>query len=205
MLGTGNVGGALLRLWQQKGHSILLVAHSEPKGKTLRERYPGVEVGGLREAEACEVVALCVPWQAVEEILAGAGDLKGRVVVDCTNPLSADIRELAFGGTASAAERIQAWKPRAHVVKAFNSLGAALLESAEDGAIDGFYAGNDAGAKRMAATLIADASLNPVDVGALHNARYLEAMAMLWIDLAYHQQKGPAFAFKMQHIPGGGQ
>jgi predicted dinucleotide-binding enzyme len=106
---------------------------------------------------------------------------------------------LSFGGTTSGAECLQAAQPGALVVKAFNSLGAGLLGNAAFGShvADGFLCGEDAFAKEQVSQLVREAGLQPVDVGRLRNARYLEAMAMLWIDLAVHQHRKPAFAFKI--------
>ena len=47
-----------------------------------------------------------------------------------------------------------------------------------------FYCGDDRNAKSNAAKLIRDADLQPVDTGALENARYIEPLAMLMMDLA---------------------
>ena len=183
MLGMGNVGGALARLWKAAGYDVAPAAR-----------------GNLREVSAgADALAICLPWSAVESVLASCGDLSGKILIDCTNPLTPSIDGLAIGGLTSAAEQIQALHPGAPVVKAFNSLGAALLGDADFNGqpADGFFCGDDATAKRSVQPLVAAAGLHPVDVGPLRNARYLEALAMLWIDLAVHQGRGPTFAFKM--------
>ena len=55
---------------------------------------------------------------------------------------------------------------------------------------DGFYCGDDVASKGVVKGLIGDAGMNPVDVGPLRNARLLEPLAMLWIDLAVNQKQG---------------
>jgi hypothetical protein len=109
-----------------------------------------------------------------------------------------DLEGLEFGGTISAAETLQQLAPRARVVKAFNTLGAVLLGNAVfDGLqADGYYCGDDDAAKAALAPLITAAGLRPFDAGPLRNARYLEAMAMLWIDLAVKRGRGPTFGFR---------
>ena len=62
--------------------------------------------------------------------LRAAGDLDGKVVVDITNPLTADYMELTIGHQTSAAEEIQKDFPKARVVKAFNSVFAQVLAEA---------------------------------------------------------------------------
>jgi predicted dinucleotide-binding enzyme len=85
------------------------------------------------------------------------------------------------------------------VVKAFNTIGAGNYGKTEFAGTraDGFYCGDDAAAKDKVKPLIADIGLNPVDVGPLRNARLLEPLAMLWIDLAFNQKWGPNHAFKL--------
>jgi predicted dinucleotide-binding enzyme len=92
---------------------------------------------------------------------------------------------LSLGLTTSAAEPVAGWAQGAKAVKAFNSIGAVNSGNAKFGGelADGFYCGDDAAVKRLVKGLVQDAGMNPVDVGPLRNARWLEAMAMLWIDL----------------------
>jgi 8-hydroxy-5-deazaflavin:NADPH oxidoreductase len=182
VIGVGNVGGNLARLWTEAGHDV----------KTAK-RSGGPTPAAV--AAVADVIALCVPGTAVIEAATSLGDVAGKVLIDCTNPLAPDLSGLLYGGTTSAAERLQAAIPTAKVVKAFNSLGAGLLGIGEKA--DGFYCGDDAGAKRTVEQLVHDARLRPVDVGLLRNARYLEAMAMLWIDLVVNQQRGGSFTFNL--------
>lgn len=177
------MGGKLAQLWKEAGHSVA-PAH---RGKAAE---------AVRGADA---VAVCVPGMAVNDALDSCGNLAGKILIDCTNPLTPALDALEFGGTDSNAERIQARQPGAYVVKAFNSLGAALFGDADFSGqrADGFFCGDHASSKSAVSGLIRDARLNPVDVGPLRNARYLEALAMLWIDLALHRKRGPSFAFKL--------
>lgn len=202
VVGAGNVGGTLGKLWSDKGHEIRF-AVPDPNSPKLKELLGtmrgGVHAASNREAAAAsEVVALAVPWPAAEQAIKACGDLRSKVLIDCTNPLRADLTGLVLGHTTSAAEQVAGWSG-AKMVKAFNTLGAGLYGQAEfDGTrADGFYCGDDAAAKNTARGLIADIGLNPVDVGPLRNARLLEPMAMLWIDLAINQGWGARHAFKL--------
>jgi predicted dinucleotide-binding enzyme len=182
-IGSGNVGGTLARLWTDAGYEVRVAG---------RQKCAQV-------VAVADVVALCVPWSAAEVALTSCEDLAGKILIDCTNPLASGLDGLVLGGTTSAAERIQTWHPNAFIVKAFNSIGAALLGKGEIGGrmADGFYCGDSATAKQVVGPLITAAGLRPVDVGPLRNARYLEAMAMLWIDLAVSQKRGATFAFTL--------
>jgi predicted dinucleotide-binding enzyme len=195
IVGAGNVGGALAHLWSNAGHevSVAVRAGSAPS------KIPGVRSGPANEiARAAEIIMLAVPWPAATEALASCGDLSGKVLGDCTNPVLPDLEGLEFGGTISAAEKLQQLAPRARIVKAFNTIGAVLLGNAVfDGLqADGYYCGDDNAAKAAMAPLITSAGLRPFDAGPLRNARYLEAMAMLWIDLAVKRGRGPTFGFR---------
>ena len=79
-----------------------------------------------------------------------------------------------------------------------NTIGAPLLGNATFDSLeaDGYYCGDDDAAKAAVAPLIAATGLRPFDAGPLRNARYLEAMAMLWIDLAVKRGRGPTFGFR---------
>lgn len=202
VLGAGNVGGALGKLWAGRGHEVRFGV-PDPRSKKITALLASLggraQAGSNREAAtASEVVVLSVPWPAAEQAICDCGDLSSKVVVDCTNPLRPDLKGLAVGHTTSAGEQVAAWSG-AKVIKAFNTLGAGLYGQAELGGTraDGFYCGDDEAAKAKIKPLIADIGLNPVDVGPLRNARLLEPLAMLWIDLAINQGWGAKHAFKL--------
>lgn len=203
VLGAGNVGGALGRLWARRGHEIAFGV-PEPKSERVVKTLAGIQgnrraVTNAEASSGADVVALSVPWPAAEEAIRSAGDLRGKILVDCTNPLAADLKGLVVGLTASAAEKVSGWAPQAKVVKAFNTIGATNFGNAQFGTqrADGFFCGDDSGAKAVVRELIEDVELDPVDVGPLVNARLLEPLAMLWIDLAINQRQGPNHAFKL--------
>lgn len=174
--------------------------HSERLAKTMATMQGTVRAASNAETvSTAEVVALCVPWGAAQAAIRTAGNLAGKIVIDCTNPLADDLKGLVVGLTTSAAEQVQGWAPGAKVIKAFNTIGAVNFGHARFGAqrADGFYCGDDRDAKAVVKELIADAGLEPVDVGPLVNARLLEPLAMLWIDLAVNQRQGTNHAFKL--------
>jgi predicted dinucleotide-binding enzyme len=144
-------------------------------------------------------VVFATPWPATRDAIRGAGDLKGKAVFDCTNPLKQDLSGLEIGHTTSAAEQVARWASGAKVVKVFNTTGANNMENSRypDGAPAMFYCGDDAGAKKVAAQLATDLGFEPIDAGGLISARLLEPLAMLWIHLAYGQGMGREIAFRL--------
>lgn len=203
ILGAGNVGGALGRVWTGQGHEVMFgvpEARSERTQKTIAALGNAGRAGTNAEAGAFgEVLVLTVPWPAARQAIESSGNLAGKVLIDCTNPLAADLKGLTVGLSTSAGEQVAGWARGARVVKAFNTIGAGNLGRAVFAGLtaDGFYCGDDGAAKAIAKGLIADAGLNPVDVGPLRNARWLEPLAMLWIDLAFNQGWGIDHAFKL--------
>ena len=203
VLGAGNVGGALGRIWAAAGHDVVFGV-PDPQSQRVVTTLAAMQGKGRaatnsQAAALASVIALSVPWPAAEQAIRTAGDLRGKILIDCTNPLAADLKGLVIGLTTSAAEQVAGWAPGAKVVKAFNTIGAANFGNARFGAqkADGFYCGDDAAAKTVVKQLIEETGLDPVDVGPLANARLLEPLAMLWIDLAVNQRQGANHAFKL--------
>jgi len=197
VLGAGNVGGALGRIWLSKGHKVTF---GVPDPQKTNRKTGNAEVTTNKDASAdADVVVLSVPWPAAHEAIRNSGDVTNKVLIDCTNPLAPDLSGLVIGGTTSAAEMVATWAPGARVIKAFNTIGAANYGNAQFGLqrADGFYCGDDQQAKNVAKQLIEDVGLDPVDVGPLKNARLLEPVAMLWIDLAVNQGQGTNHGFKL--------
>lgn len=203
MIGSGNVGAALGKGWAKKGHSVVFGVRdpqSEKLKPLLKQAGPNARAASVQEAASFgDVVVFATPWPAAQDAIRSAGDLKGKVVFDCINPLKPDLSGLAVGYTTSAAEQVAQWASGAKVVKVFNTTGSNNMENSRypEGAPAMFYCGDDAGAKKLAAQLASDLGFEPVDAGALISARLLEPLAMLWVQLAYVQKMGPEFAFRI--------
>ncbi len=119
--------------------------------------------------------------------------------MDCTNPLNSDLTLIEFENCKSAAEIIADRVPQANVVKAFNTTGSGNMMDAMFGIEQAtmFICGNDKNAKKTVKLLAVELGFEVIDAGELDAARNLEALAMLWISLAYKQQLGPNIAFKL--------
>jgi predicted dinucleotide-binding enzyme len=206
ILGAGNVGGTLGKQWAARGHDVRFGVRDPKDAKLqalLKEIGPKAVASSLREAASFgEVIVLALPWQAVPDALREAGDLKGKVVIDCTEPVSMGpdllTKGLLVGHTTSAGEQVAKWAPGARVVKALNTVGSGIMARPQFGAEKAvlFYCGDDAAAKSVAAELVGALGFEAVDAGPLSNARLLEPFGMLWIYLAF-TGLGPDFAFKL--------
>ena len=145
------------------------------------------------------MVVLATPWEATQSAIQKAGNLAGKVVLDCTNPLLPDLSGLALGTTTSGGEQVAGWAAGAHVVKIFNTTGAGNMGNPVYGNDRNtmFYCGDDAAAKQTAAQLAGDLGFEVSDAGPLTQARLLEPLALLWISLALKQGLGFDIAFKL--------
>lgn len=201
VIGIGMVGGTLGRRWAREGHEVMFGVRepsSEKVGHLLADSGEKARAGTVAEAVAFgDVVVLATPWRGTQDALRSAGDLSGKVLLDCTNPLKADMSDLE--AEPSAAEQVAAWAPGAKVAKVFNTTGFKNMDNPRygDDRVTMFYCGDDAEAKKVAARLAEDLGFDAVDAGPLSEARSLEYLALLWIHLAYAQKMGPGIAFKL--------
>lgn len=206
ILGAGNVGAALAQSWVRRNHDVLFGVPEPTSAKTkatLERLGPHACAATVVEAAAFgPVLVVATPWPATHDAITAAGTLTDKIVVDCTNPLRADLSGLELGHTTSAAEQIAQWAPRAKVFKAFNQAGANVMADTERYTPKPimFVAGDHAGEPRATVCrLVADAGFDPIDAGPLTNARLLEPLAMLWIYMAFHGEGGRDFAFTFAH------
>jgi 8-hydroxy-5-deazaflavin:NADPH oxidoreductase len=187
IIGNGNVGKALARGLSRAGHEV---------------RAVGSDPAAVREAGSwAGVVILAVPFGAVEDAVRELGaSVDGKPLVDATNALTKDM-QLAVGFTTSGAEELQKKAPRAKVVKAFNTVFAGQMDSGrtEGGQVSAFAAGDDAGAKGAVLQLARDIGFDAIDAGPLRNARMLEALGYLNIQLGYAVGMGAKIGFKLVH------
>ena len=140
-------------------------------------------------AEWAEGLVLAVLGRGAEEAVAQCGEtnIAGKLMIDTTNPISHEPPDGGVIGYFTAAndslmEQLQRAFPAAHFVKAFNSVGSALMvnPSFPTGRPSMFYCGNDEGAKRIVARVIEQFGWQPADMGGVTAARPIEALAQLW-------------------------
>ncbi len=185
IIGKGNVGSALCS------------GLSSKHGTKFGHRDPAEPVADA--AKWGEVIILAVPHNnandAIEEIRPYAD---GKIVIDVMNAIGPNM-ELGISCNTSSAEETQKKLPKAHVVKAFNTVFA---QNQDTGKVDSeqltaFIAGDDLKAKQTVAQLTQDIGFAPLDCGSLKAARYLEAMAIMIINLAYNYGMGTKMGYKL--------
>jgi len=202
IIGAGNVGGALGKGWARAGHAL---TYGVPDPSEARHRATAEAAGGaivasvLRAVQGADAIVLAVPFDAVGDALAAAGDLSGRLLIDVTNPLrmGAAELELSLGFDRSAAEHVASLAPRAAVFKTLNQVGFEVMANTAGYAAPPvmFVAGDDAARKPVVMTLVSDLGFHAVDAGGLRVARLLEPYGMLWIHMALDRKAGLDNAF----------
>ena len=120
IIGAGKVGGSIATGLSRKGHQIVFGARdpADADVKTLSTKL-GATAALPREAAAgADVVVLSLPWGAAEAAVKSLGELSGKIVIDCMNPVGMvnGALGLALGYSTSAGETVQAWLPGARVV-----------------------------------------------------------------------------------------
>ena len=199
VIGAGGVGETLGKAWARRGHSVTFGVRDPAAEKSRKLASSGIAVRTNRDAAAsAQVIVLATPWQATREAVRACGDLAGKIVIDCTNPLKADFTGLDVGLTTSGAEQVASWASGARVFKAMNQIGSNLMDEPKvpGGQAVMFVAGGADG-KPEVMSLVGELGFDTIDAGDLAIARLLEPYAMLWIHLALRRGFGRDIAFAL--------
>jgi predicted dinucleotide-binding enzyme len=182
ILGTGDVGKTLARGFASRGCDVRIGSRTKK----------GEFVTFAEAAQFGELLVIATKWEGTGQALeqAGPAHFAGKVVIDATNPLKeVDGRPtgLERGFTDSGGEQVQRWLPGAKVVKAFNTVGNALMVDPKlpGGPPTMFIGGNDADAKREVTDILTDFGWETLDAGGIEAARQLEPMCWLWVQTAF--------------------
>jgi predicted dinucleotide-binding enzyme len=201
IIGTGNVGGAIARGLKDKGHAVSFGARNPNEAEVqalATETSADVALPAVAAAGA-DLVILALPWGVAESAVKALGDLSGKVVVDCMNPLGRTTAGmgLTVGHTTSGGEIVAGWLPGAQVVKTLNQVGAEIMAKNDDLPHRPvmFLAGDSQDAKAQVTRLLTDLGFEPLDAGDITKARLLEPFAMVWINQALFRGKGRNWAF----------
>jgi predicted dinucleotide-binding enzyme len=198
IIGAGNMGAAFARRLVAADHELAITAKGlDQARKIASEVGPRVRAMPREElAEGTDLLILATPYGQSVDALRAVRHTDGKAVIDISNPFTEDMSGLVVGHTTSAAEEIQRAVPGVKVVKAFNTVFAAVLgeQSGEGSKVQVFYAGDDVGAKDTVRRLAESTGFEPVDSGPLANARYLEPLGMLNIWLGYMGNRGTNIA-----------
>ena len=192
IIGSGIVGRVLATGFLKEGHEVMLGTRNISKEDVVKwksENKTGL-LGSFQEtAQFGELIVLAVGGLVAEDAidLAGKEHFSNKVLIDATNPIAAVPPEngvLKFFTTLeeSLMEKIQKQLPDAKVVKAFNSVGNAIMYKPNfNGSIPTmFICGNDEEAKKKVTTILTSFGWETEDMGKIEAARVIEPLAILW-------------------------
>ena len=192
VLGSGVVGRALAEGFVKHGYEVMLGTRDPAKGEAplWAASHPGAKAGTFRETAIFgEIVVLAVAGLVIEQVIqqAGPDHLTGKIIIDTTNPLADSgpidgVLPFTTGPNDSLGEQVQRLLPNSHIVKAFNSVGSALMVNPkfEQGTPTMFVCGNSMDAKRQVSEICAQFGWEPFDCGDIIASRALEPLCRLW-------------------------
>src|SRR5947209_1444871 len=112
-MGSGHVGGALGTRWARLGHQVVFSSRhleSEQMKNVLHEAGSSARAASVAEAASdSDVVVVATPWSTTQQAIKAAGDLKGKIVIDTTNPLRPDLSGLSVNGDSSGGQLVSSW------------------------------------------------------------------------------------------------
>lgn len=189
ILGSGEVGKTLAKAFKKYGYRVAIGTEHADKLADLSREDPEIQVTSFAGAAAQgDLAVLCVKGTAAEEVVTKVRDaISGKTVIDATNPIADAPPQdgvLKFFTTLddSLMERLQKIAPGARFVKAFNSVGNAVMANPDFGGTKPtmFICGNDANAKTQVAGVVERFGFEVQDMGGAAAARAIEPLCILW-------------------------
>ncbi|HEY0139927.1 MAG TPA: NADPH-dependent F420 reductase [Thermoanaerobaculia bacterium] len=190
VLGSGDVGRVLAAGFAGLGHDVMIGTRDHEKLRGWADTVgPRASIGTFEEtARYGDIVVLATLGIATLEVLdlAGREQFENKVVIDTTNPLDFSggmPPRLSVGHNDSLGEQIQRHIPAARVVKAFNTVGNALMIKPElpGGPPDMFICGDDDDAKKIVSQICEHFGWGVIDLGGIDSSRLLEPMCLVWV------------------------
>ncbi len=196
IVGTGNVGRSLGEALSKSND----VVYGSRRPDEAKSKMGNANVASIDEAaKNADMIILAVPFGAAKEAIHEMhGAEEGKIIVDVSNPLDKNFK-WAKGFSESAAEEIAKHAKDAKVVKAFNTIFAENMKTGQVGneKLTTFIAGDDEDAKAKVMDLARSINMEPIDVGALDKARYIEPAGLLLIELGYGKKLGTGIGINL--------
>jgi len=190
VLGSGAVAQTLAAGFLRHGYDTMIGSRAPARLAAWLAAHPKAQGGDFAATAAFgDTLVLAVKGTAAEEALqlAGGSALVGKIVIDATNPIAEAPPQhgvLRFFTTLdeSLMERLQSAFPALRFVKAFNSVGSAMMVNPvfREGRPSMFICGNDEPSKRTVTGILDRFGWDGVDMGSAEAARAIEPLGMLW-------------------------
>lgn len=207
VIGSAVVGQTLAKGFKQHGYDVRIASRNPAKLADFSSAS-GIQAGTPRDVAAwAELVVLAVIGAGAHEAVreAGVENLGGKVVIDTTNPISKEppedgVIKFFTGPNASLMEELQQAAPAAKFVKAFNSVGSALMINPSfPGGVKPtmFYCGNDGEAREAVRKILEQFGWDPADMGGAKAARAIEPLSQLWCIPGFRDNRWADHAFHL--------
>jgi 8-hydroxy-5-deazaflavin:NADPH oxidoreductase len=179
MVGSGNVGSSLGRVWAKAGYEVMFSSQDLAADKAIAKEIGGKSRAGTPQEAVNfgDVLVFAVPYGALPDLGKTLGNsLKGKVVIDTSNPFpqrdGAIATEAIEKGAGITSARLL---PGARIVRAFNAVSAARMGGMYQtpGKVAMPMASDDKQAIQVASGLIKDIGFVPVVVGGLAMGKFL--------------------------------
>jgi 8-hydroxy-5-deazaflavin:NADPH oxidoreductase len=192
VLGSGVVGQVLAKAFLAEGHQVMLGSRNHKKDQMIqwKEENQKGNIGTYADTAAFgDLLVLATKGSVIEDVIneAGKENFSGKTVIDTTNPIADKppingVLKFFTDLDHSLMEKIQELVPQAHVVKAFNSVGNALMYRPDFGGVKPtmFICGNNDAAKKTVTTLLERFGWEAEDLGKVESARAIEPLCILW-------------------------
>lgn len=184
IIGTGQVGQALAKGFKKHGYEVAIGSRD---GHSING-WKGKVGTSSDVAKEADIVVIAVKGTTAEEVVKNlSSQLKGKIVIDVTNPLADKppqngVLQFFTNLNESLMERLQNRAPGAHFVKAFNSIGSILMVNPDFKGVRPtmFICGNNENAKKEVAAILDQFGFEVEDMGKVEAARAIEPLCMLW-------------------------
>lgn len=190
IIGSGAVAQALGEGFLRHGYDLTMGTRNALHLQEWCDKHSEAHIGSFADAAKFgELVVLAVKGTAALDALALAGgeNLKGKKVIDVTNPIAEQppingVLRFYTSLEESQLERLQRAYPNVRFVKAFNSVGAASMVNPQfkGGKPTMFICGNDETAKKSVTKILDQFGWETEDMGRAEAARAIEPLCMLW-------------------------
>jgi predicted dinucleotide-binding enzyme len=192
IIGSAGVGQVLAKAFKSEGHDVMLGTRNTSKEEVVKfkNENEGINIGTFKDTAAFgEILVLATGGSVIEEAikLAGLENFRNKVVIDATNPIAPappvnGVLKFFTSLDDSLMERIEKLIPDAKLVKAFNSVGNALMykPKLQGGTPTMFICGNDDAAKKTVSDILTAFGWETDDLGKAEAARAIEPLCILW-------------------------
>ena len=208
IIGSGIVGRVLSTAFLKEGHEVLLGTRDTAKAEVVKwkSENPNGQTGSFEKAASfAEVIVLATGGSVTENAieLAGKTNFTGKTVIDTTNPIAAappvnGVLQFYTNQNDSLLQHNQKLLPGANLVKAFNSVGNAVMYKPDFGGTKPsmFICGNDDEAKKTVTSILTAFGWQTEDMGKAEAGGAIESLCVLWCIPGFNQNSW-THAFKL--------